>query len=172
LTDPKKTTVKNKPRRKNFFRTPIIGETLPNGRRFVSMRMKFLGFVLLTATAVLMTALVLIPVALRLFQQYHTDPERTDERLDSYVRDFAADVAEEKVASNGKHLSIWSSEDVALLYGESPDEGLQNPHKGILDTQNTPKGWAALMRPHFNIRPDGEIYHAANVVLTLSEADL
>lgn len=73
------------------------------------MRMKFLGFVLLTATAVLVTALVLIPVALRLFQQYHTDPQRTDERLDSYVRDFAAYVAEEKVASNDtKAVVAWT----------------------------------------------------------------
>ena len=93
------------------------------------------------------------------------------EKLSSYTF-FHFQLQEEKPASNGKHLSIWSSENVALLYGETPDEGLKNPHKGILDTQNTPGGWAALMRPHFVIRPDGEIYHAATVLLTLSEADL
>lgn len=93
------------------------------------------------------------------------------DKLSSYTF-FHFQLQEEKVASNGKHMSIWSSEDVAILYAESPDEGLENPHKGILDTHNTPKGWAGVMRPHFNIRPDGEIYHAATVVLTLSEADL
>lgn len=109
MTDPKKTAQKSKPRRKNLFRTPIIGETLPNGRRFISMRMKFVGFMLITGMAVLVTALVMIPVALRLFRQYHTDPVRTDERLDSYVRDFASYVAEEKVASNDtKSVVAWT----------------------------------------------------------------
>lgn len=88
---------------------PYIGETLPNGKRFVSMRMKFVGVMIVTATAVLVTALVTIPLALQLFQKYHTDPERVDERLDSYVRDFAAYVAEEKISSNNtKAVVEWT----------------------------------------------------------------
>ena len=109
MTEPKKTIPKSKPRRKKLFRSPLIGETLPNGRRFISMRMKFVGFMVITGMAVLVAALVTIPVILRLFQQYHTDPQRTDERLDSYVRDFASYVAEEKVASDDtKAVVAWT----------------------------------------------------------------
>ena len=83
-----------------MFRTPIIGETMPNGRRFVSMRMKFVGVMLITGIAVLLLALIAIPLSLRFFQKHHTEPERVDERLQSYVEDFATYVAEEKITSD------------------------------------------------------------------------
>ena len=83
-----------------MFRTPIIGETMPNGRRFVSMRMKFVGVMLITGIAVLLLALIAIPLSLRFFQKHHTEPERVDERLKSYVEDFATYVAEEKITSD------------------------------------------------------------------------
>ena len=73
---------------------------MPNGRRFVSMRMKFVGVMLITGIAVLLLALIAIPLSLRFFQKHHTEPERVDERLQSYVEDFATYVAEEKITSD------------------------------------------------------------------------
>ena len=87
-------------KRRSLFRSPIIGEALPNGRRFISMRMKFVGVMLITGTAVLILALIAIPLSLRFFQKHHTEPERVDERLQSYVEDFATYVAEEKITSD------------------------------------------------------------------------
>ncbi len=79
---------------------PFIGQTMPNGRRFVSMRIKFAGFMLITGVAVLVLALAAIPLALQLFQKYHTRPERVDARLESYVRDFSSYVAENQIRSD------------------------------------------------------------------------
>ena len=88
---------------------PIIGDPLPNGKRFVSMRMKFVGVMVVTGVAVLVTALMAIPLALQLFRAYHTQPDRVDERLDGYVRDFAAYVAEEKVTSDDTEAVVaWT----------------------------------------------------------------
>ena len=64
------------------------------------MRMKFVGVMLITGIAVLLLALIAIPLSLRLFQKHHTEPERVDERLQSYVEDFATYVAEEKITSD------------------------------------------------------------------------
>lgn len=88
---------------------PFIGQLLPNGKRFISMRMKFIAVMLITGVAVLVTALVAIPLALRLFHSYHTRPDRVDERLDGYVRDFASYVAEEKITSdNAEAVAAWT----------------------------------------------------------------
>ena len=95
--------------RRAFFRTPIMGEPLPNGQRFVSMRMKFVGFMLITAVAVLIFALVAIPLSLRIFQKSHNKLERVEARLDSYISDFAAYVAEKKVSSDDTEaVAAWT----------------------------------------------------------------
>lgn len=108
MTDPKRKTNRKK-RRLSFFHMPFIGETLPNGKRFISMRVKFVGVMVVTGIAVLVTALSVIPLALQVFQKYHTRPDRVDERLEDYVRDFAAYVAEEKVTSyNTKAVVEWT----------------------------------------------------------------
>lgn len=108
MTDKKQRGAKRSSRR-SLFRVPIIGEPLPNGKRFISMRMKFVGVMLITGLAVVITALVAIPLSLQFFHKYHTDPERTDQRLDGYVRDFAAYVAEEKITSdNAKAVVAWT----------------------------------------------------------------
>lgn len=99
MTDPNRTPPAKR-RRLSFFRMPFIGDPLPNGKRFVSMRMKFVGVMVVTGVIVLVTALMVIPLALQLFQAYHTKPDRVDERLDAYVRDFASYVAEEKITSD------------------------------------------------------------------------
>ncbi len=88
---------------------PFIGELMPNGKRFISMRMKFVGVMLITGVAVLVAALVIIPLALRFFQSFHTQPERVEERLKDYVRDFASYVAEEKITSdNTEAVVAWT----------------------------------------------------------------
>ncbi len=88
---------------------PFIGQLLPNGKRFISMRMKFIAVMLITGVTVLVTALVAIPLALRFFHTHHTRPDRVDERLDGYVRDFAAYVAEEKITSdNAEAVVAWT----------------------------------------------------------------
>ena len=88
---------------------PFIGEPLPNGKRFISMRVKFIGVMVVTGVAVLITATIAIPLALQIFQKYHTRPERVNERLENYVRDFAAYVAEEKITSdNTKAVVEWT----------------------------------------------------------------
>ena len=108
MTDKKQQGAKRSSRR-SLFRVPIIGEPLPNGKRFISMRMKFVGVMLITGLAVVITALVAIPLSLQFFHKHHTDPERTDQRLDGYVRDFAAYVAEEKITSdNTKAVVAWT----------------------------------------------------------------
>jgi signal transduction histidine kinase len=108
LTDPKKPRLLKK-HRPTFANMPFIGQLLPNGKRFVSMRMKFVAVMLITSVAVLVTALAAIPLALRIFHTQHTQPDRVEERLDGYVRDFAAYVAEEKITSDNTEAVIdWT----------------------------------------------------------------
>ena len=100
--------VKKKSRR-SFFRTPIMGETLPNGKRFMSMRMKFVGFMLITGVAVLLVALMAIPLSLRIFEKNHNKLVRVEARLDDYISDFAAYVAEKKVTSDDTEAVVaWT----------------------------------------------------------------
>lgn len=92
-----------------MFHTPIMGETLPNGKRFMSMRMKFVGFMLVTGVAVLLLALVAIPLSLRIFERNHNKLERVEARLDEYISDFAAYVAEKKVTSDDTEAVVaWT----------------------------------------------------------------
>ena len=91
--------------------------------------------------------------------------------LSSYIF-YHVQLQEEKPAHNGKHMSIWQSEHIALLYHESPDTGYQNPQPGKLTTKHTPSNWRDVMVPHFNYFDDGQLYHSAEVVFTLSEGDL
>ena len=96
-------------KRRLFFRTPIMGEPLPNGKRFLSMRMKFVGVMLITGTAILLLALTAIPLSLQLFQRIHTQPERVEARLESYVREFADYVAEKKITSDNTEAVVeWT----------------------------------------------------------------
>ena len=95
--------------RRAFFRTPIIGEQLPNGKRFVSMRVKFVGVMLITAVVVLLLAFLAIPLSLRVFQKQHNKLERVESRLDNYISDFAAYVAEKKVSSDDTEaVAAWT----------------------------------------------------------------
>lgn len=102
MTDKKrsKTPKDSNPRRLRFSRMPFVGDAMPDGRRFVSMRVKFVGVMLVTGMTVLALALLLIPLSLRLFRWHYAQPDRVDQRLEEYVRDFAAYVAEEDIRSD------------------------------------------------------------------------
>ena len=108
MTDKRSDPTKGK-KRLPLFRTPIIGETMPNGKRFVSMRMKFVGFMLITGVAVLLLALTAIPLSLQIFEKNHNKLERVEARLDDYISDFAAYVAEKKVTSDDTEAVVaWT----------------------------------------------------------------
>lgn len=93
------------------------------------------------------------------------------DKLSSYIF-YHFQLQEERPAGNGKHMSIWMSEDMAILYHEKPDTGWENPRPGMLNTAHTPNNWRDVMIPHFNLFEDGQIYHSAKVVFTMSEGDL
>ncbi len=81
---------------------PLLGkknEKMPNGQRFVSMRVKFLGVLGMTGVAVVLAALLLVPLSLRIFAHFYNTPERSVERMDRYVRSFADYVAREQIRS-------------------------------------------------------------------------
>ena len=75
----------------------------------MSMRMKFVGFMLITGVAVLLVALMAIPLSLRIFERNHNKLERVEARLDDYISDFAAYVAEKKVTSDDAEAVVaWT----------------------------------------------------------------
>ena len=75
----------------------------------MSMRMKFVGFMLITGVAVLLLALTVIPLSLRIFEKNHNKLERVEARLDEYISDFAAYVAEKKVTSDDTEAVVaWT----------------------------------------------------------------
>ncbi len=82
---------------------PFIGkstERMPDGRRFVSMRVKFVGVLWVTGILVIVAALILIPVAQNIFREIYTDPDRAETRLETYINRFASYVAEEGLRSD------------------------------------------------------------------------
>lgn len=93
------------------------------------------------------------------------------DKLSSYTF-YHYQLQEEKRGGNGRHMSIWQSEHIALLYSEAPDERGFSAKPGILTTKHTPSNWRDVMVPHFITFDDGELYHYADIVLTLSEGDL
>ena len=101
MTKRKRAKDTSAPKRKRLLSSmPFMGNTLPNGRRFVSMRIKFAAVMLLTGVTVLIIALLAIPHALQIFRKYHTRPQQVEARLESYVRDFSSYVAEKKIRSD------------------------------------------------------------------------
>ena len=93
------------------------------------------------------------------------------DKLSSYIF-YHYQLQEEKRSSNGKHMSIWLSDHIALLYSEAPDCRYPNVKPGCLTTNHTPSNWRDVMVPHFNLFDDGVLYHYADIVFTLSEGDL
>lgn len=84
-------------------RMPLIGrrdERMAGGRRFISMRVKFLAVLAVTGVMVLVAALVLIPLTLQVFRNYYMKTEHVEERLESHITRFAAFVEDEHIRSD------------------------------------------------------------------------
>ncbi len=76
------------------------GDQNLNGRRFVSMRVKFAGALLVTGCAVLLAALLLIPLTWQIFRNFYMEEDRVNARLDAYMDSFSTYVAEEGIRSD------------------------------------------------------------------------
>ena len=87
-------------RLRSWFSKTIMGKPMKRGGRFLSMRVKFPVFMIMTALVVLALAFSAIPVALQIFRREHSRPERVEERLESYTRDFAEYVAEGNIRAD------------------------------------------------------------------------
>ena len=77
---------------------PFIGKRshpMPNGKRFVSMRVKFVITAVVTGVSVITAALLLVTGSLHLFRRTYMKPERVNERMEEYIHSFATYVAEE-----------------------------------------------------------------------------
>ena len=92
-----------------WFSKTIMGKPMKGGGRFLSMRVKFPVFMIITALVVLALAFSAIPVALQIFRREHSRPERVEERLESYTRDFAEYVAEGNIrADDATGVARWT----------------------------------------------------------------
>ena len=114
------------PRRK---RMPLLAvkNAKNNDHPFISIRLKFAMVLVISAVAVIVTAMILIPVAVTLITDYYMEPERKDERLDDYIQSFSDYVTEEEIASDDAaavarwstfhrniHLVVFGSDDAQL----------------------------------------------------------
>lgn len=82
---------------------PFIGKRshpMPNGKRFVSMRVKFVITAVVTGVSVITAALLLVTGSLHLFRRTYMKPERVNERMEEYIHSFATYVAEEQLSSD------------------------------------------------------------------------
>ena len=96
-------------RLRSWFSKTIMGKPMKRGGRFLSMRVKFPVFMIMTALLVLALAFSAIPVALQIFRREHSRPERVEERLESYTRDFAEYVAEGNIrADDAAGVARWT----------------------------------------------------------------
>lgn len=91
---------------------------MADGRRFVSMRVKFVAVLAVAFVTVALGALALIPVALNIFRGAYMQPEQVSRRLDGYIRSFAEYVAKEEIRSDDamgvvkwtrRHRSVYLS---------------------------------------------------------------
>jgi hypothetical protein len=95
---------------------PLVGHFKRDGKPFISMRVKFVMVMLITAVAVTLTALIAVPMALGIFQRINTNPERVEARLESCMHAFF------DKESSGDWL--WREKSVAMaLRGHEANRG-------------------------------------------------
>ena len=101
-------------------------EPMADGKRFVSMRVKFVAVLGVTGVSVLAAALVLIPLTLYVFRSIYMRPDNVEERLDDYVSSFASYVAEESVRSDDAASVVrWTRRNRAVYLTVFHDENHQ-----------------------------------------------
>lgn len=110
------------------------------GKQFVSMRVRFVGFVVLAGVTVVAVALLLIPLTLSVFRTAYMQPDRVDRRLEACISDFADYVAEEGVRSDDTvavvnwtrrhrsvYLTVWGDEEYFGAAGGELWQGDERP---------------------------------------------
>ena len=70
------------------------------GKRFVSMRVKFVAAAVITGITVVILAVIAIPVSLVGFRNMYMKDTRVEARMESYIHSFASYVAEEGIRSD------------------------------------------------------------------------
>ncbi len=121
---------------------------MPDGRRFVSMRVKFVGVLWVTGISVILAALILIPLTLTVFQGIYMEPSHAEERIDRYVENFATYVAEEEVRSDDTSSVVkWTRRhrSVYLTVFSETDENF-----GAAGGEFLPDGSLPDMEPFFD----------------------
>lgn len=133
---------------------PIVGRTVKGDGRFLSMRLKFTVFMIITTLVVLALAFTVIPVALQIFRREHSRPDRVEARLESYIRDFAAYVAKENIrADDTAEVVRWTrhNRSVYLTVFNDGDE-----HFGAAGGELWEGGAQPDMEPFFDKAVSGE----------------
>ncbi|MBQ9781424.1 MAG: HAMP domain-containing histidine kinase [Clostridia bacterium] len=106
------------------------------------MRIKFALVLLVSAVAVILAALILIPVAVKVITGYYLEPRRIDARLDDYIQNFSDYVTEEGIASDdAAAVSRWSTrhKNVHLVVFGSGDSQLGVFDGEILEGDDLPE---------------------------------
>ncbi len=70
------------------------------GKRFISMRVKFVIAAVITGLSVILGALIAIPLTLLVFRDAYMQTERVEARMEAYISSFASYVAEENLNSD------------------------------------------------------------------------
>ena len=131
-------------------RMPFIGKQgeLSGGKRFVSMRVKFVGMLAITGVTVLVAALIAIPLTLQVFRSVYMTPSHADERLDRYMSRFAAYVAEENVCSDDATAVVrWTRLHRSVYLTVFNDD---DPNFGAAGGKLWPDGSTPDMAPFFD----------------------
>lgn len=70
------------------------------GRRFISMRVKFVVTAIITGVSVILGALIAIPLTLLIFRDAYMQTDRVEARMEAYISSFASYVAEGDLSSD------------------------------------------------------------------------
>lgn len=129
---------------------PFIGKENERigGRRFVSMRVKFVGFLCAVGLSVIAAALILIPLVLSVFRTVYMRPALVSNRMDRYVESFATYVADKNVRSDDTAAVVkWTRHhrSVYLTVFSDTDENF-----GAAGGELLPDGSLPDMEPFFD----------------------
>lgn len=85
------------------------------GKRFVSMRVKFVAVAIITGISVILSALIAIPLTLLVFRDTYMQEDRVERRMESHIQSFAAYVARENLSSTDTAAVVsWTQSNRAV----------------------------------------------------------